>query len=98
MGKRKNILQFWVLPQAKVTELIEFDLERSAWKLRVAAPPLENKANEEIIRWLSKQVGCPKASFSILSGEHHKSKKIAHECEFCNDGTLQELLKKIQKN
>ena len=80
MTTRKKILQFWVLPQSKVTELIGFDFERSAWRLRIAAPPLENRANKEIIRWLSKQIGCPKSSFAILSGEQHKSKKIAQEC------------------
>ncbi len=39
-----------------------------AWKLRVAAPPVDGKANEAIVRFLSKLAGVPAASVRIVSG------------------------------
>ena len=38
------------------------------WKLHVAAPPVDGKANEAIIRFLAKLVGVPAASVRIVSG------------------------------
>jgi hypothetical protein len=39
-----------------------------AWKLRVAAPPVDGKANEAIIRFLAKLAGIPTSSVRIVSG------------------------------
>ena len=39
-----------------------------AWKLHVAAPPVDGKANEAIIRFLAKLAGVPAAAVRIVSG------------------------------
>lgn len=39
-----------------------------AWKLHIAAPPVDGKANEAIIRFLAKLAGVPAASVRIVSG------------------------------
>lgn len=39
-----------------------------AWRLNVAAPPVDGKANEAIIRFLAKFAGVPAASVRIVSG------------------------------
>lgn len=39
-----------------------------AWKLHVAAPPVDGKANEAILRLLAKLAGVPAASVRIVSG------------------------------
>lgn len=39
-----------------------------AWKLQVAAPPVDGKANEAIIRFLSKLAGVPASAVRIVSG------------------------------
>jgi uncharacterized protein len=39
-----------------------------SWKLQVAAPPVDGKANEAIIRFLSKLAGVPASGVRIVSG------------------------------
>jgi uncharacterized protein YggU (UPF0235/DUF167 family) len=39
-----------------------------AWKLHVAAPPVDGKANEAIVRFLAKLAGVPAAAVRIVSG------------------------------
>jgi uncharacterized protein (TIGR00251 family) len=38
------------------------------WKLHIAAPPVDGKANEAIIRFLSKLAGVPSNSVRIVTG------------------------------
>lgn len=46
-------------------------------KLRVAAPPIDGRANDEILRWLSKLLGVPRAKLRIASGESSRRKSVA---------------------
>ncbi len=39
-----------------------------AWKLNVAAPPVDGKANEAIIRFFAKLLGVPAAAVRIATG------------------------------
>ena len=39
-----------------------------AWKLQVAAPPVDGKANDAIIRFLAKLAGVPASGVRIVSG------------------------------
>jgi uncharacterized protein YggU (UPF0235/DUF167 family) len=39
-----------------------------AWKLHVAAPPVDGKANEAIVRFLAKFAAVPTAAVRIVSG------------------------------
>jgi len=48
----------------------------SALKLRVAAPPVEGAANAELIRWLAKFFGVPRAQVTIISGATAKQKIV----------------------
>ena len=47
-----------------------------ALKVRVAAPPVEGAANEELARFLSKALGVPARAFEIVSGHASKSKVV----------------------
>ncbi len=40
----------------------------AGWKLHVAAPPVDGKANEAIIRFLAKLAGIPSTGIRIVSG------------------------------
>src|ERR1700688_1492250 len=40
----------------------------NVWKLRVAAPPVDGKANEAIVRFLAKLVSLPPSAVRIVSG------------------------------
>ncbi len=43
-------------------------------KIRINVPPVEGKANEKCIKFLAKQLGVPKTSITIISGETSKNK------------------------
>lgn len=40
-----------------------------AWKLQVAAPPVDGKANEAIVKYLSKLLHVPSSSMRIVTGQ-----------------------------
>lgn len=59
-------------PGAKRTEFA--GLHGEALKLRLAAPPIDGKANAALITYLAKYLGVPKVAVSILSGESSRHK------------------------
>ncbi len=46
-------------------------------KLRVAAPPVEGRANEEIVRFLAERLSVPKRSVRLVSGAGARRKRFA---------------------
>lgn len=47
-----------------------------ALKLRLAAPPVDGEANEELIRYLAKLFGLPRANVALVSGATTKNKVV----------------------
>jgi uncharacterized protein len=58
-----------------------------ALKVRLAAPPVDNQANEELIRYLSKLFDLPEQQIEIIAGQKSKHKLVrvkgisAEDCE-----------------
>ena len=50
-----------------------------AWKLDLAAPPVEGKANEECIRFFAGLAGVPRARVRIVTGAASRLKVIEVE-------------------
>lgn len=50
-----------------------------AWKLHLAAPPVEGKANEELIRFLSDCFHIPRSRVRILTGASSRTKIVEIE-------------------
>jgi len=48
-----------------------------ALKIRLAAPPVEGKANAELLRWLASYLGVPRKAVTLLSGERNRHKIVA---------------------
>lgn len=48
-----------------------------ALKLKITAPPVEGKANEEVIRFLARCLGVKTAQINIVSGAHSQIKTVA---------------------
>ena len=46
-------------------------------KIKLTAPPVDNKANTAIIEFLAKRLKVPKTSVSIISGQTSKNKIIS---------------------
>lgn len=47
-----------------------------AIRVRVSAPPVDGAANQELVRWLSKELHLPKSAISITSGERGRRKVV----------------------
>ena len=47
-----------------------------AWKLSLAAPPVDGKANQECLRLLAELAGVPRAAVRILRGETARTKIV----------------------
>ena len=50
-----------------------------AWKLALAAPPVDGKANEECVRYLAEWAGVPRARVRIVSGATARRKLVEIE-------------------
>jgi uncharacterized protein (TIGR00251 family) len=50
-----------------------------AWKLDLAAPPAEGRANEECVRFLAEVAGVPRARVRIVTGASARSKVVEIE-------------------
>ncbi len=61
-----------------------------AWKLDLAAPPVEGRANEECIRFLAELARVPRARVRIISGASSRLKVV--EVEGVEQADLERLL------
>ncbi len=64
-----------------------------AWKLDLAAPPVDGKANEECIRFFAGLAGVPRARVRIVSGATARIKLV--EIEALDQSALEQLLGKL---
>lgn len=68
------ILRLHVQPGAKRTEVV--GMHGDALKVRLAAPPLDGKANEALVRFVAEVFGVPGRQVELLSGHTGRSKKL----------------------
>ncbi len=57
--------------QSKISGIIGEEL-----KIMLNAPPVDGKANQELIKLLSKTCSIPKSHITLLSGETSRSKRL----------------------
>ncbi len=50
---------------------------QGALKVRLTAPPVDDKANDALRRFLAARLNVPLAAVTILSGERSRTKRIA---------------------
>jgi uncharacterized protein (TIGR00251 family) len=63
-----------VVPRASRSEVVgEHD---GALRVRIAAPPVEGAANEELCRTLARALGVPTRNVEIISGQTNKTKRV----------------------
>ena len=63
-----------VQPGARRTSVA--GLHGDALKVRLAAPPVEGKANEALVNFLAGRFAVPKRNVVIVSGEHSREKRV----------------------
>lgn len=66
-----------VQPGAKKTEVA--GAHGDALKIRLAAPPVDGKANAALIDYLAKRLGIPKSRITLKSGQTSRRKVLAVE-------------------
>ena len=74
-----------VIPNARKSEAAGWEEDPRVGrvlKLRIAAPPVEGKANRAVILFLASWLGIPKSSVSLLRGETGRLKvvELPEEC------------------
>ncbi|MDF3835569.1 DUF167 domain-containing protein [Cupriavidus basilensis] len=68
------VVMVHVQPGAKVTAAAgEYD---GVLKVRLAAPPVDGKANEALCQWLAAALGLPRRSVSLKSGQTSRRKTL----------------------
>jgi uncharacterized protein (TIGR00251 family) len=70
-----NRLSVKVTPNARQNEVTAFT--EGVLSVKIAAPPVQGKANRELIIFLSRLLGVSKSSVSIVKGETSRNKVIA---------------------
>jgi len=69
------LLDLHVQPGAKRTAAVGEHGGRL--KLKIAAPPVDNKANAHLLAWLAAQLGVPKSAVRLVRGESSRQKTVA---------------------
>ena len=73
-SKNGVVLTVHVQPKASRTECV--GILGDALKIRVAAPPIDGAANDELIRFIAGLCGIPRASVLIQSGSEGRRKRL----------------------
>lgn len=68
-----------VQPGAKTTSCA--GIHGDALKIRLAAPPVDGKANQALISWLSKTLGCPQNAIELIRGQTNRRKTLCISAE-----------------
>jgi len=68
------ILTVHIQPRASTTECV--GIHGDEIKIRVAAPPVDGAANDELIRFLARRFSIPSTSVQIYSGAGGRHKRV----------------------
>jgi uncharacterized protein (TIGR00251 family) len=68
------ILCVYVQPKASKNEFC--DVHGNAIKVRITAPPVDGKANQQLIQFLSKSFKVSKSQVHLLNGETSRQKRF----------------------
>lgn len=69
-----TILQVKVKPNARVSTLEA--LADGTWRAQLKSPPVDGKANAELIALVARHFQCPKSSVSIKQGATGRNKLV----------------------
>ena len=61
-------------PSARISSLTKLD--DGTWLAQLKSPPVDGKANAELVGLVSKQFGCAKSAVSIKTGAGSKLKRV----------------------
>ncbi len=82
MSKESRYIRVKVIPQSSpqgIVEILKESIDGEevlTYKIRLKAPPEKGKANEELIKFLSREFKTPKDQIEIISGKTERIKLI----------------------
>jgi len=68
------VLQVSVVPNARRTAID--GMHDGAVRVRLAAPPIEGRANEALVAWIAKSLGVPRRTVALLRGDTSRRKQL----------------------
>ncbi len=68
------ILKIYLQPKSSKNEVV--GPYQDGMKIKVTAPPVEEKANEALIRFLAKKFGISSSCIEIIRGHHSREKTL----------------------
>lgn len=68
------VLTLHIQPGAKKTEVA--GIHGDALKIRLAAPPVDGKANDALLAFVAQSLGLAKRNVVLLSGQTSRSKRV----------------------
>lgn len=75
-GKFGAALPVRVAPRARRNEIVEI-MSDNTIKIKLTAPPVEGKANQQLIKFLSDVLNVPKSSVDIVAGQTSRDKLVS---------------------
>lgn len=82
------ILSIKLVPNSSFSKVVDYTDEYI--RIKISSPPIENKANKELITFCSKLLDVNKSKLEIISGEKSKLKKL-----LIKDTKLDEITQKL---
>ncbi|HYK22069.1 MAG TPA: DUF167 domain-containing protein [Pyrinomonadaceae bacterium] len=70
-------LQIKVKPNARVSSLVQ--MPDDTWQANLKSPPVDGRANEELVALVAKHFNCRKAAVTIKAGASGRSKLVTVE-------------------
>jgi uncharacterized protein (TIGR00251 family) len=68
------IVAVHVMPNAPQTQVQ--GLHDGALRVRLKAPPVDGKANQELVAWLARELKVPRASIELIRGDTARRKQL----------------------
>lgn len=75
-GRRGAALAVRVTPRASRNKIIEVQQDGTV-KVHIAAAPVDDQANKELVKFMSEVLGVPKSRIDIVAGATGRDKLIA---------------------
>lgn len=77
------LVRIWAQPGAKRSEAV--GLYQGRLRLRLAAPAVDNKANEALAGWLADRLGLKPRQVTLVGGRASRDKTVRIECDASPD-------------
>ena len=82
-------LKVFIQPNAKNNQIIGY--HGDAIKIKIKAPPVDNEANETLVKFLSELLNIPQKNIALLHGQTGKNKLIEISTDLSDEQILQKI-------